>query len=514
MAVDPLKELKDVTSDARQQTQPEMLKNPAVPVDYAVNMGFRIVNQYLKRLSDYVMGPIRVSGLNILSTANNNYQIAAGELMHQYYILEQAATETLDISTDFPSDGSDTGILFLHITEKRFKSDDATVTPGSNKYGNIDPANDLRINAGSWYDTHNEWRFKFEWEWNTTSVLPTDSENAEETQLERYVKIADLEEVGSGVMTTDFVMATITKNYHEILAYAIDHESRVTQNESDIASKGVTNGDSHDHNGGDGGTISHLNLSNVGSNAHSVIDTHLAAVALHRQINDSGTSATELWSASKINTELAGKAPSSEGVTNGNSHDHNGGDGATISHLNLSNVGTRTHTELDTHISSTVNQASSTARGHTEHATISETSTGTDQARSVTPDSLAGSIYGEKSVCIVPFESDIAPAVGDGKVAFTVPASMDGMNLVAKVASCYATGSGTITIQVRRRRSGSNSNMLSVAMTLTNQYSVSDGTINTTLDDIDTGDQIYIDIDGATATLPTGLSVTLTFRRP
>lgn len=35
------------------------------------------------------------------------------------------------------------------------------------------------------------------------------------------------------------------------------------------------------------------------------------AIGKHRIINDSGTSATELWSASKINTELAGKAASS-----------------------------------------------------------------------------------------------------------------------------------------------------------------------------------------------------------
>ena len=53
--------------------------------------------------------------------------------------------------------------------------------------------------------------------------------------------------------------------------------------------------------------------------------------------------------------------------------------------------------------------------------------------------------------------------------------------------------------------------MLSTPVTLTNQYSVSDGVVNTSNDDLATGDLLYIDIDGATATLPTGLSVTLTF---
>lgn len=54
-------------------------------------------------------------------------------------------------------------------------------------------------------------------------------------------------------------------------------------------------------------------------------------------------------------------APIAKGVTNGDSHDHSGGDGAQINHTTLSNIGTNTHAQIDTHIASTSNPHSTTA---------------------------------------------------------------------------------------------------------------------------------------------------------
>ena|GEM_PF-821711 len=54
-------------------------------------------------------------------------------------------------------------------------------------------------------------------------------------------------------------------------------------------------------------------------------------------------------------------APAAQGVTNGNTHDHYGGDGGQISHIRLSNIGTNSHTAIDSHIASTSNPHGATA---------------------------------------------------------------------------------------------------------------------------------------------------------
>jgi hypothetical protein len=133
----------------------------------------------------------------------------------------------------------------------------------------------------------------------------------------------------------------------------------------------------------------------------------------------------------------------------------------------------------------------------------------------VNPDALAGSIHGEKSVCFVVFGSDEQAITGNGTAGFLVPAQLNGFDLVAAVAAVHTQGvTGTTDIQLRRRRAGSDADMLSTKITIGAEYYAADGVINTSNDDVATGDLIYPDVDAVHTTAPYGLTVTMTFRLP
>jgi hypothetical protein len=69
--------------------------------------------------------------------------------------------------------------------------------------------------------------------------------------------------------------------------------------------KGVTGGDTHDHNGGDGAQIDHVNLANKGVQTHAQIDTHLGDATQHRAINDATPSVTTTYSGTKVEALIA-----------------------------------------------------------------------------------------------------------------------------------------------------------------------------------------------------------------
>jgi hypothetical protein len=171
--------------------------------------------------------------------------------------------------------------------------------------------------------------------------------------------------------------------------------------------------------------------------------------------------------------------------------------------------------------------ATSTTKGVVELATNTEIDTGTAASLAVTPDALAASIHGQKSVTIEVFEYSTAVTTGDGKRYFRIPSQLDNMDLVDCAAALGAakSSSGTITIQLARLRSADASSARSATdMLVTNlltidvsEWDSKDATtahnINTSGDDVNEGDLIRIDVDGA-GTGTQGLYVTLTFQVP
>lgn len=114
-----------------------------------------------------------------------------------------------------------------------------------------------------------------------------------------------------------------------------------------------------------------------------------------------------------------------------------------------------------------------------------------------------------------------AIVTGDGQGMFLVPAAMNTMELtsVLGVARTAGTGSGTMDVQFRRRRAGADVDMLSTKLTWdATEPSTATGAayvINTSNDDLATGDIIYVDVDTVHGTAAAqGVLVVMEFRRP
>lgn len=165
-----------------------------------------------------------------------------------------------------------------------------------------------------------------------------------------------------------------------------------------------------------------------------------------------------------------------------------------------------------------VSAASDSAAGKVELATTAETNTGTDTARAVTPDGLAGSYAGTKVFEVVAFDFTTNTATGDGKAYFTIPPSAGGMDLVGVHARVITAGT-TNTTDIQIHNVTQAADMLSTKITIDSTETGSNTAatppvIDTGNDDVASYDLIRIDVDAVSTTPAQGLIVTLEFRLP
>lgn len=175
-----------------------------------------------------------------------------------------------------------------------------------------------------------------------------------------------------------------------------------------------------------------------------------------------------------------------------------------------------------------VSAASDTATGIVELATAAETTTGTDAARAVTPDGLAGSDFGKRYITIECIGDGIALSTGDGKCYWPVHPDLAGWVIVGVSAHVGAatSSSGAVNVDIDVcgavatgiRCSGTNRDLLSTNITIDasedgTETAAAAAVINTANDDLATGEWVRWNIDGA-GTGTQGLYVTIVLQKP
>ena len=280
------------------------------------------------------------------------------------------------------------------------------------------------------------------------------------------------------------------------------------------SAKGVTNGNSHDHSEGDGGAIPESGLSiadvttgNVTTTSHGFVPKAPNDTA--KFLRGDGT-----WA--------AGGGVTDHGLLTGLADDdhtqyHNDTRGDARYSLSGHNH-TGTYEPASSDFTSKVSAASDSAAGKVELATASETTTGTDTGRAVTPDGLAGSNFGKRVVEWFISDPGASLSVGDGKAYFVVPDELNGMNLVRASATVVTAGTtNSTTIQIANVTDSVDmlSTVMSIETTETStRTSASPGVIDTTHDDVATGDVLRCDIDAVSTTAPKGLIIEMVFQLP
>lgn len=165
--------------------------------------------------------------------------------------------------------------------------------------------------------------------------------------------------------------------------------------------------------------------------------------------------------------------------------------------------------------------ASTTVAGKVELATTAETTAGTATNLAVTPDGLAGSDFGTKTIQVELVASDTSVVVGDavGGWFFWVPASLNGWDIVGAAAAVTTAGT-TGTLDIQLRNATQTADILSTKLTIDSGETDSStaataAVIDAAQDDLTTGDKIYVDVDAVhSGTAPQGLVVQLTLQKP
>ncbi len=109
-------------------------------------------------------------------------------------------------------------------------------------------------------------------------------------------------------------------------------------------------------------------------------------------------------------------------------------------------------------------------------------------------------------------------ATGDGKAFFRIPEELNGMNLTGVAMSVYTAGTtGTTDVQLRNKTD--TQDMLSTKLTIDSgetdtSTAATPAVINTTYDDVVTGDILAVDVDAVSTTKAKGLYIQLRFELP
>jgi hypothetical protein len=138
-------------------------------------------------------------------------------------------------------------------------------------------------------------------------------------------------------------------------------------------------------------------------------------------------------------------------------------------------------------------------------------------AASKASDASSAVVALKRTVILKLYNEASAIAAGDGKMYFTVPALLNGMNLVSAGGHLYtAATSDIVEIQINNVTSGVDMLTSKLTWDATEKdtaTAVSQAVINTAADGVVTGEEIRIDIDSA-ASGAKGMELRLTFQVP